>query len=115
MINQCDEGAGMSILVHGRARIRSDKLEAVRTAAIHMSKASQTEPGCRRYQFSQDLADPTVLVLTEEWTSEEALRTHLASPAFAEFAELFGQAVDGAPQFVRFNAADERPLFGATT
>jgi quinol monooxygenase YgiN len=77
-----------------------------------MSNSSRAEPGCNRYQFSQDVVDPTVLVLMEEWASEEALQTHLASPAFAEFAEIFSRAFDGTPEFVRFSAHDGEPLFG---
>jgi quinol monooxygenase YgiN len=102
----------MTIVVHGVVRVQSDMLEAVLAAAALISKSSRTEPGCNRYQFSQDVADPTVLVLMEEWVSEEALQTHLASPGFAEFAEIFGRAFDGTPEFVRFSANDGEPLFG---
>ncbi|MFS8200390.1 putative quinol monooxygenase [Streptomyces sp. CWNU-52B] len=102
----------MTIVIHGMARVQADMLDAVLTAAALISKSSRAEPGCNRYQFSQDVADPTVLVLMEEWASEEALQTHLASPEFAEFAELFSRAFDGTPEFVRFSAHDGEPLFG---
>jgi quinol monooxygenase YgiN len=68
--------------------------------------------GCNAYRFSQDVADPAVLVLAEEWASEDALQTHLASPGFADFAKVFAEAIEGTPEFVRFDAAAGRPLFG---
>jgi len=52
------------------------------------------------------------LVLTEEWASEDALQTHLASPGFADFAKVFAESLEGTPEFVRFEAAEGLPLFG---
>ena len=43
------------------------------------------EPGCRRYTFAATLADPDRFVLVSEWESREALDTHYASRAFADF------------------------------
>jgi quinol monooxygenase YgiN len=102
----------MTIVVHGLARIRPDMLETVLAAAVLMSESSRTEPGCGGYRFSRDVADPAVLVLAEEWASEDALQTHLASPGFADFAKVFVGAVEGTPEFVRFDTAGGRPLFG---
>jgi quinol monooxygenase YgiN len=102
----------MTIVVHGLARIQPDMLETVLAAAVLISESSRTEPGCNAYRFSQDVADPAVLVLAEEWASEDALQTHLASPGFADFAKVFARAVEGTPEFVRFDAAGGRPLFG---
>jgi quinol monooxygenase YgiN len=102
----------MTIVVHGLARIRPDMLETVLAAAVLMSESSRTEPGCSGYRFSRDVADPDVLVLAEEWASEDALQTHLASPGFADFAKVFAGAMEGTPEFVRFDAGDGRPLFG---
>ncbi|MFG1925023.1 putative quinol monooxygenase [Cryptosporangium sp. NPDC048952] len=90
-------------------------LESVLVAAERMSESSRTEPGCNEYRFSRDLTDPTVLVLAEEWATEDALQTHLASPDFTAFAEVFGRAIEGDPTFVRFDTAGPRPLFGATS
>jgi quinol monooxygenase YgiN len=102
----------MTIVVHGLARIRPDKLETVLAAAALISESSRTEPGCDGYRFSQDVADPAVLVLAEEWASEDALQAHLASPGFAGFAKVFAGAIEGTPEFVRFDATGGRPLFG---
>jgi len=102
----------MTIVVHGLARIRPDKLEAVLAAAVQIGESSRTEPGCIAYRFSQDVADQALLVLAEEWASEDALQAHLASPGFADFAKIFAGAVQETPRFVRFDAADGRPLFG---
>lgn len=92
--------------------IRPEMVEQARSAAIQMGQASCAEPGCKEYGFTQDLADPRVLVLTEEWASEEALRAHMATPSFAAFAELLARVLAAPPDFRRFDAQDARPLFG---
>jgi quinol monooxygenase YgiN len=102
----------MPIVVHGLASVRPEMLDALRVAATRMSKASRAEPGCNYYRFSLDLDDPTMLILAEEWASEEALEKHLAMPTFAKFSEVFARAIAGQPEFRRFNAEDAQPLFG---
>jgi quinol monooxygenase YgiN len=102
----------MAVIVHGRMAIRPETLEEARSAAIQMGEASRAEPECNEYGFTQDLADPRVLVLTEEWASEEALQAHMATPSFASFAELLARVIAAPPDFRRFDAQDARPLFG---
>ena len=102
----------MAVIVHGRMAIRPEMLEEARSAAIQMGEASRAEPGCNDYGFTQDLADPGVLVLREEWASEEALQVHMATPSFASFAELLARVIAAPPDFRRFDAQDGRPLFG---
>jgi quinol monooxygenase YgiN len=102
----------VAVIVHGRMAIRPEMVEEARSAAIQMGEASRAEPGCNEYGFTQDLADPRVLVLTEEWASEEALQAHMATPSFAAFAELLARVIAAPPDFRRFNAQDARPLFG---
>jgi quinol monooxygenase YgiN len=96
--------------------IRPEMVEEARSAAIQMVEASRAEPGCNEYGFTpaspRTLADPRVLVLTDEWASEEALQAHLATPSFAAFAELLARVIAAPPDFRRFDAQDARPLFG---
>jgi quinol monooxygenase YgiN len=102
----------MSIVVLDHAQIQPDLLETVLAAAVRMSEASLLEPGCISYQFSRDITDPARLLLAEEWASQDALDTHLASTGFADFARVLGRAVAARPRFVRFDAGESRPLFG---
>ena len=58
------------------------------------------------------MADSAVMILAEEWASEDALQTHMATPHFASFSELLARAIAAPPDFRRFEAEDARPLFG---
>lgn len=102
----------MAVVVHGRMTIRPEMLEETRSAAIQMGEASRADPRCNEYLFTQDLVDPAVLILAEEWASAEALQAHLATPRFAAFAELIARVIAAEPDFRRFDAQDARPLFG---
>lgn len=82
----------------------------VLTAAARMSEASRAEPGCLRYYCAQDVGDPNTLVLVEEWATDEALQTHLSSPAFAAFVEIIRPALSESPTITRFGDATGRPL-----
>ncbi len=73
----------MAVVVHGRMTICPEMLEETRSAAIQVGEASRADPGCNEYLFTQDLVDPAVLILAEEWASAEALQAHLATPRFA--------------------------------
>jgi quinol monooxygenase YgiN len=101
----------MAIIIHGRLAIRSEMLEEVRAAAVQLAKTSRAEPRCNEFLFTRDLADPTVMVLTEEWASEEALQAHFATPYFRSFSKLLEGAIAAPPELRRFDAQDSRPLF----
>jgi quinol monooxygenase YgiN len=100
----------MTALVHGFVRVQPGSLTTVLAAAARMSDASRAEPGCLSYHCAQDVGDPNTLVLVEEWASDEALQTHLSSPAFAAFVETIRPVVAERPTITRFDAATGRPL-----
>ena len=53
--------------------------EFVGLAQEKMVKPTQAAPGCLRYELWQDLDQPDLFVIIEEWESEEAHAAHLAS------------------------------------
>ena len=48
-------------------------------------REAAAQPGCRRYSFSAQLADPDHFALISEWDSQHALDRHYGSEAFARF------------------------------
>ena len=102
----------MAVVIHGRMTIRPKMLEETRSAAIQMGEASRADPGCNEYLFTQDLVDPAVLILAEEWASAEALQAHMATPRFASFSELLARVIAAQPDFLRFDAS--RPRHGSS-
>ena len=69
------------------------------------------EPGCHRFTFAANLADPDRFVLVSEWNSQAALDEHYRSQAFAEFQlGLHGLLVRPSELTVYAPAGAVRPL-----
>lgn len=75
----------MSLVILADVRIKSDAHDAVRAAGVKMCAATMLEPGCHRYNFAFDMAEPDLVRISEEWESDAALTEHFASPHMAEF------------------------------
>jgi len=98
------------IIIVGQLALRPESREAAIERALWMSRLTEAEPGCLRYHFSADLADPNTLRLIEEWDSEEALRDHFATAHMAEFNQDFSGLVASAPIVTRYNADSARAI-----
>lgn len=57
-------------------KIRSGTRDDVAAAALPCVEATRKEAGCRRYDLTSNVLDPTELVFVEEWDSREALEAH---------------------------------------
>lgn len=75
-----------------------DKIEAAKALLLGLAEPSLKEAGCLQYDLLQNQADPTDLTFVEEWESQEALETHLASDHFqaaiAQLPALFAEGAD---------------------
>lgn len=47
--------------------------------------ASLAEPGCRAYAYAEDVLEPGLFRVHEEWDSREALDAHFAAPHMREW------------------------------
>jgi quinol monooxygenase YgiN len=70
----------------------AENIAAIKDAIATMEQASRAEPGCRDYTFAVELNDPNRLRITECWESEDALKTHFATPHMAAFNEAMARA-----------------------
>ena len=75
------------ILVLADIETTPEGIDAMRAAIKAMEAASQAEPGCISYRFTQELSNPERMVVVEQWTSVEALVEHFAMPHMATFGE----------------------------
>ena len=74
--------ANFMILVVTRMKISAAKhLELSQTIASLIG-LMRREPGCRRFDFCQNVEDENELYLLEEWENQENLRNHLRSERF---------------------------------
>jgi quinol monooxygenase YgiN len=100
------------IIVSGQLYILPERREAVLVAAREMSQRTRLESGCISYAFSELLDESGGLRLFEEWTDADALSRHLKSESFASFSESIRTSLTVRPQFIRYEVANARPLFG---
>ena len=98
------------IVIKARARIRPDKRDQVAAAAQAMAAATEAEPGNISYTFSQDLADPNVIHLFEEWEDEASLAEHFTLPHMADFVVALGEVLDGDMPTTKYVVSSHGPL-----
>jgi len=72
----------------------SGQENALRAEQEKLVAETLNEPGCLRYELSQSLEDPRILVFTERWASERAWRAHMEGAAMQRFS------ASGAPSLI---------------
>ena len=70
------------IKVVAKSFAKPDKLDRILELSAEMVEKTVKEEGCIKYELFQDIKAPEVLVIIEEWESEEALSRHMASEHF---------------------------------
>ena len=86
------------------------EIDTAREAIVTMMAASNAEPGCILYAFSQDIADPCVLRITEKWQDQAALDAHFEAPHMAVFMTGLANAKVESVVTHLYDAKNERPV-----
>ncbi len=68
------------ITVIARFQAKSETVDKIIEIASEMVRQTRIEAGCLNYDFHQDLADPTLFFMHENWTDEGALAAHFETP-----------------------------------
>jgi quinol monooxygenase YgiN len=76
------------IPVSGRFRLPPERIAEARPAMAKVIAASLAEPGCRAYSYAEDVTDPGLFRVHEEWDSREALDAHFATAHMREWQEV---------------------------
>ena len=80
------------IIVTGQVRFADGEIQRL-TPAFRMNiQATRAEPGCARYVYAVDVADPNLLQVVEEWSDEEAMDAHMNTPHMTELMSALGSA-----------------------
>jgi len=75
------------IIVSGILRLSPADLDTVREAARATIEATRAEEGCRVYAFADDLTEPGLVRIYEEWDSRETLKAHGSTPHIQRWRE----------------------------
>ena len=73
------------ILVSGRFRLPVERMAEARPAMAEVIAASLAEPGCRAYSYAEDVTEPGLFRVHEEWDSYEALEAHFGTAHMREW------------------------------
>jgi quinol monooxygenase YgiN len=73
------------IVVTGRFRFPPERIAEARPAMAKVIAASLAEPGCRAYSYAEDVTEPGLFRVHEEWESRAALAAHFASDHMFEW------------------------------
>lgn len=71
--------------------VKADKIDAFIATFKELSDATRLEPGCVYYDLCQDVKDPTILTVQEEWKTMEDLNLHMKTPHFTKVVPLLGE------------------------
>lgn len=83
------------IQVVAKNYIKADKTEEFIKLALQLVKATnEKDSGCIRYELFQDVSNPQVLTIIEEWENKESLDQHMAADHFKELTASFAEFVD---------------------
>lgn len=100
------------IIVTGQVRFGDGEIARL-TPALKMNiQATRAEPGCARYVYAVDLADPNLLHVVEEWSDEEAVNQHMNAPHMADLMQALGGARIEAIGINAYEAHFLKPLLG---
>lgn len=98
------------IVIAGTIPTKSDRRDEVVAASVVMQTATREEPGCKLYQFSFACEDPALVCIAEEWTDQEALDAHFASPHMAVFQAQIRDLVAGAGSITKYQVESKGPM-----
>ena len=74
-----------------RFKVKPGHVDEVISLLGQAAIPSRQEPGCHLYVANQDLADPNVIVMYEQYDDEAAFQAHVDSPHCKEI--VFGKVV----------------------
>ena len=78
----------MSIIVAGTYRVPPENLAALRPHMQTVIAATRAEGGCVSYAYAEDIGEPGLIRVFEEWTDQAALDAHFVSAHMKAWQEV---------------------------
>ena len=79
------------IKVVARQFVKEGQLDAFLAVAKHLvEQTNKSDPGCRSYAMYQDISNPLVVTVIEEWEDQESLDRHMKAAHFLEAVPTIG-------------------------
>ena len=74
--------------------VKEEKIDEFVEQAKKLVEATLKEKGNIKYELFQDLKDPKILTMIEEWESKEVLDKHMNSEHFTEIVPLLSSFME---------------------
>ncbi|MEM1019109.1 MAG: putative quinol monooxygenase [Sphingomonadales bacterium] len=100
----------MGIAIIATAKFAPEHIEAVKEAAIIMVEETRKETGCMLYAFAQDVSDPTIIRIVEQWEDVSHLAAHMTVPHMAAFQAALAKTPPLSLEATRYDLATFGPL-----
>lgn len=81
------------IKVVAKSKVKADNLDTVLNLYEELVQATRKEEGCIVYELYQDVEDPCVLSMIEEWEDKASLDAHMKTEHFTRIVPLVGKFV----------------------
>ena len=75
------------LIVHVQVRVKTDQVEAFKTATVANARESLKEAGVARFDVVQNLDDPTRFVLVEVYRNSDAPARHKETAHYARWRD----------------------------
>jgi len=98
------------ILISGVIELAAQDIDAMKAAAATMAVATRQEAGCHAYAFYQDIENPAVFRVFEEWESDDALKAHFQAPHMGAFRQAMASATFVRRDLTKYEIAGSGPL-----
>ncbi len=79
------------IVLIARLKVKTDKIEELKTAALAIVADSRNEAGNINYDIHQSIEDETVFFWHETWVNKAAIDEHFTTPFFQAFFKVVEQ------------------------
>jgi quinol monooxygenase YgiN len=86
------------IVLIARLKVKADKVDEAKSAALKIVANSRSEQGCINYNIHQSIEDETVFFWYETWANKAAIDKHFSTPHFQGFFKVVEQVAAEPPQ-----------------
>jgi quinol monooxygenase YgiN len=98
------------IIVAGHLTIAPEHRQTALAAIAACVEATRAEDGNDDYRFSADLGDENRINIFEQWSSQEAMDTHMATPHLAQLMSDIGPCIGGSVELTKFEVDSSSKL-----
>lgn len=90
------------LIIQVHVHVKSEHIEAFKSATIANAEASRREPGIARFDVAQQLDDPTRFVLTEVYRTSDATAAHKETAHYARWRDTVASLMASPRTSVKF-------------